>query len=269
MALSRNHTGYLLIILTSLMAVIGVFFMPPIPQDTAYHGFSDVSRRFGIDNFMNVFSNAGFFLVGVYGLYKLLLRKQLNIIEEFRPAYIILFGGVTLVAFGSGYYHLQPNNQSLVWDRLPMTIAFMSLFSIIIAECVSHRAGKILLYPLIIAGVFSVYYWHITELKNAGDLRPYVLVQFLPMLIIPVILLTFKSDYGQLKGYWWLLLAYVLAKLFEFLDGEIHQLLYLISGHSLKHLVSALGVYFLLLYYINRQLICHDDRETAPPALAR
>lgn len=30
--------------------------------------------------------------------------------------------GVAAVGFGSAYYHLQPNDSTLVWDRLPVSL---------------------------------------------------------------------------------------------------------------------------------------------------
>ncbi len=46
---------------------------------------------------------------------------------------------------GSGYYHLSPSNATLVWDRIPMSIAIMALLSIVIGEYMSIRLGAILL----------------------------------------------------------------------------------------------------------------------------
>jgi hypothetical protein len=168
--------------------------------------------------------------------------------------YVLLFIGVSLVAFGSGYYHLEPNNETLVWDRLPMTIAFMSLFAILLSEFIEVKLGKGLLFPLLLVGMGSVFYWYWGEMHGEGDLRAYALVQFLPMLMIPFLLLTFKAHYTQIRGYWILLFCYLLAKVFEHFDREIYTLLgQVISGHSLKHMVAALGMYILLVSYENRE----------------
>ena len=158
-----------------------------------------------------------------------------------------------MVAVGSSYYHLWPSNDSLVWDRLPMTIAFMSLFSIIISEFTSPGFGKMLLFPLIIFGAYSVFYWHSTENGGVGDLRLYILVQFLPVLVIPLILLLFKPTFTRISGYWILLFAYILAKLLEHFDSQIYNVLFFISGHSVKHVIAAMGVYLLLVSYNNRE----------------
>jgi len=80
----------------------------------------------------------------------------------------------------------------------------------------------------------------------------YVLVQFLPLLLIPLILVLFTPKFTHTRGYWILLCAYVFAKFFEYFDGVVLNNLTILSGHSIKHLVAALGIYFLLNAYNNR-----------------
>ncbi|MFK8026634.1 MAG: ceramidase domain-containing protein [Gammaproteobacteria bacterium] len=250
--MKRETIGLLLIAISAIAVLFGLLSRSPIPQDLAYHNFSDSVGLFNIPNILNVLSNLPFLVVGLLGLYKLTSLNSLNVISENKFAYIALFFGTTLVAFGSGYYHVWPDNQTLVWDRLPMTIAFMGLFSIVISEFISIKLGKALLLPLLAAGLFSVFYWHITEANGQGDLRYYAIVQFFPILAIPIILITFKSSFSQISAYWWLLASYIAAKLFEHYDVAVHDMLTVVSGHSIKHVAAAIGVYILLRSYENR-----------------
>ena len=253
-SINKEKTGLFFILLFTLAAIIGLASQERIPQDIAYHNFADLRTFFAIPNFGNVFSNLPFLIVGLIGLFKLFVSKNLNILSEMTIAYALLFFGVFLVAFGSGYYHLSPNNHSLVWDRLPMTISFMAMFAIIIAEFVSLKMGKYLLWPLLLVGVASVAYWHISELQDAGDLRFYAFIQFFPMLVIPVILLCFRSRFSQINAYWVLIASYALAKVFEHFDQSIYSILsFTLSGHSIKHIVAALGLYYLLIAYQQRK----------------
>lgn len=241
-------------IVVTLIAMIGITFVSSIAQDINYHNFADTRNIFHVSNFWNVVSNFPYFLVGLYAFYKLMVVNSLKILDEVKIAYVLFFTGVTLVAFGSGYYHFAPSNETLLWDRLPMTIAFMALFSFVVAEFLSLKLGKALLFPLLFLGMASVFYWFFSELENTGDLRAYVLVQFLPMIIMPILFLFFKASFSLVSGYWYLLLCYLLAKIFEHFDAGIYELLGFISGHSLKHMVSALGVYILVRTFEKRIL---------------
>ncbi len=253
-SLEKEKLGLWLIAMVTAASTILMFFIEAIPQDNNYHLFSDTREKLGVPNFWNVFSNLPFVLVGLLALYQVYVSKSLLLIASVRSSYGLLFFGVALVAFGSGYYHLWPDNQTLVWDRLPMTIAFMALFSIMICEFISVTAGKALLYPLLAIGIASVFYWQYTEAQGAGDLRLYALVQFLPIFIIPIILLLFRSQFTRVSAYWWLLLAYLAAKVFEYFDAQIFAGLSYISGHSIKHIAAAIGMYILLLSYEKRML---------------
>lgn len=257
MNLTRN-TNTVVLILLSVAAIIAVFlFVAPIPQDPAYHNFSDTRMLFGIDNFWNVASNLPFLLVGAAGLFYVHRHSDAVCVSGLEPAYRVFFIGIFLTAFGSGYYHLAPGNNALVWDRLPMTIGFAGLFSIIVGEFVSVRAAKRLLLPLLVVGIASVEYWAWTEARGAGDLRPYAIVQFLPMLLIPVILLSYRPVTGTARYFWWMFAFYFAAKLLEQFDAAIFTVGHLISGHSLKHIAAALTpAAFLYALTLRR----HDNR---------
>ena len=234
-----------------LAAIVTVLFLPPIPQDPAYHDFADRRPFLGIPNALNVLSNAPFVLVGALGLAFVRRRAAL----EERTGLLILFAGVGLTGFGSAYYHLAPGNVTLFWDRLPMTIVIMSLFAVIIAERISLTAGRRLLPILLLAGAGSVAYWLVGELSGAGDLRPYALVQFFPLVAIPLILLLFPPRYTRGADLLGALAWYALAKLFEALDAQIFAVGGVVSGHTLKHLASAVAMYWILRMVQTRQAI--------------
>lgn len=229
------------LIVASIGIIVATFlFVAPIPQDPAYHLFVDQRSALGISNIWNVLSNLPFLLVGGTGL--IFVRRDASTVCPLAllPAYVIFFVGILLTAFGSAYYHLAPSNDTLVWDRLPMTIGFAGLFSIIVGEFVSVRIARRLLLPLLAAGVFSVAYWAYTEASGNGDLRPYAIVQFLPMLLIPVILLTSRSKNLPSSVFWLMFVFYFVAKLFEYFDAGVFAAGNIVSGHSLKHVAASL-----------------------------
>ncbi|MDH4259673.1 MAG: ceramidase, partial [Gammaproteobacteria bacterium] len=160
--------------------------------------------------------------------------------------YSVFCVGVALVGFGSAYYHWVPSTAALLWDRLPMTVAFMSLFSAVIQDRVSERLGRNLLWPLVIAGAASIAWWYWSELAGRGDLRAYAVVQFLPMLLIPLMLLLFRGNGLRTGWLWAALAAYVLAKLAEYFDGAIYGASGFVSGHSIKHLLAVVAAWWAI-----------------------
>ena len=231
-----------------------IFCLPLLPQDLGYHAFADDRTMLGVPNFLNVASNLPFFVVGVLGLWLLLRqdavgpnRPVLEAVE--RWPFLVFFAGVLLTGFGSSYYHLAPGNDRLVWDRLPITVAFMGFFAGMIGERIGVRAGAWLLGPLVWLGFVSVLSWHLGERRGAGDLRLYGFVQFYPLLTIPLLIWLFPARYTH-AGYVFVSLGwYLLAKGLEtyFVDHAIYSAGRLVSGHTLKHLAAAAGAFWLFL----------------------
>ncbi len=235
----------------TVVAIIAVFSVDPIAQSPGYHNFADQRRFFGIANFFNVLSNLPFVIIGIMGIRLVVLHQASEGLAELQSLYLTFFAGVFLTGFGSVYYHYRPDNQTLLWDRLPMTIAFMALFSVVVGEYISTQLARMSFVPLLILGVASVIYWYVTEQGGLGDLRAYVLVQFLPVVLIPLILWLFDSKRDNDKYMWGVVGAYALSKLMELFDVRLYSAFGLLSGHSLKHLVAAFGA--LIFYWALRE----------------
>jgi hypothetical protein len=219
-----------------------------------YHQFADQRTILSIPNFWNVVSNVGFLFVGAIGFYKLHISNRLNIVSTIKYIYSVFFIGVFFVSFGSAYYHWQPNNHTLIWDRLPMTLAFMSLTSIVFAEFISLKWARVSLIPLLLIGLLSVCYWYWSEMHGSGDLRFYALVQFLPIVLLLIFLVFGQPLFQSQYGYWELIFAYALAKLAEHFDVKIYKLTSgIISGHTLKHIFAAIGLLMLIRYFEKRK----------------
>ena len=228
-------TLLLLIVLGSLAALLT---RPPIGQDPHYHDFADARSFLGVPNFFDVASNVPFFLVGLAGLWRGRRRRLCGA----TAAWTIFVAGVALVSAGSAYYHWHPRNDTLVWDRLPMTVGFMALFVALLSESLHEKLGRLLLVPALLVGVSSVLYW-----QRFDDLRFYVWVQALPLLTIPVLMALFRSRYSHQSFLLLALGCYFLAKVFETYDREIFALTHgAVGGHALKHLLAACGCFAIL-----------------------
>ncbi|XP_047974362.1 uncharacterized protein LOC125216649 [Salvia hispanica] len=234
-----------------LCFVVLMLVTPAIPQSQEYHNFADQREFLGIPNFLNVISNFPFLVVGVVGLvlcyygnyFKLSLPGELF-------GWTFFFAGVAAVGFGSSYYHLEPNDARLVWDRLPMTVAFTSIIAIFIIERVDARKGTFSIIPLTLAGVVSILYWRFFD-----DLRPYAVIQFVPCIAIPVMAILLPPMYTHSTYWLWAAGFYILAKIEEAADVPIYNVTFhIMSGHTLKHLCAALVPVFLTLMLAKREV---------------
>jgi hypothetical protein len=235
----------------TVLVVGGVALLPAIPQDPAYHAFADQRTLLGVPHLLNVLSNLPFLLVGVYGLAAPARARFVDARE--RTAWMVLFFGVALTCFGSSYYHLDPSNQRLVWDRLPMTIGFMGFFAATISERVNLKLGLRALPVLLALGIASVAYWHFTEQAGRGDLRPYVVVQFFPLVLIPLLVWAHPARYTRGSDIVVAIVLYGSAKLFELLDAAIYATGGIVSGHSIKHLAAAAATWWLARMLAQRE----------------
>ena len=200
--------------------------------------FADQRGCLGISNFGDVVSNVPFGVIGICGLLFLLHSSPGQLKERFldsreRWPYVLVFIGLLLTGFGSSYYHLSPNNTRLVWDRLPMTIAFMAMVAAIISERVSLRAGLWLLPLLLLVGMGSVLQWYASEARGAGDLRFYAGVQAYSALVL-LLALVFPKRYTRTSDLAIVVGFYVLAKALETLDQPIFAVGHIVISKSIE-----------------------------------
>lgn len=240
-----------LLLAVSMVSVVICFNLEPIAQDPGYHFFADNRTILSIPNFFNICSNIIFVLVGAIGSYLLIFRRPQSINATLRSNYLVFFLAIFLIGLASGYYHFSPDNAHLFIDRIVIAIAFMTFLSIIIAEYITEKYSFALMLILIFIGVISVIYWYITELNGAGDLRWYGLVQFLPLLLIALILVAYLSPVNDKFYIWLVLIFYSIAKLFELNDASVYEYTGFISGHSIKHIFAGLApvIYLYALYH--------------------
>ncbi len=243
-------------ILVAVVLVSGLIaaMIPRNGQDPAFHQFADSRHWLGIQNFGNVMSNLPFLAIGAWGFIELQSR---GLPKSVWVSFAVLFSGILLTGFGSAYYHWAPNNDRLIFDRMPMTVVFMSALVVSIGQWVDQRASSWLLGPLVGLGIASVLWWYHTELLGVGDLRLYWWVQFFPMVGIPLILILF-GRWDNLQGVTalvWVVLWYAVAKGLEALDVQIFHWTGFVSGHTLKHLAAAVSAGYLIVMFKRRYVL--------------
>lgn len=241
----------------SLLAAGLTASLPPIPQPLSYHQFAD-QRACAILNFaafnfpaipncLNVLSNAALLGAGLLGAVWLVGRGKSRVGQPEATHYLAFFIAVALTGIGSTWYHWAPDSARLLWDRLPMSLAFMALLAALIAERLGPRAGRLAFVPLLALGVASVLGWHFSELRGQGDLRPYLFMQGYAALGMALLLALFPPRYSHGGDFRIVLVLYGLALLAgELLDRRIFALGEIVSGHTLKHLIAGFAVYATL-----------------------
>lgn len=248
----RSRVGALAVL--SAVTIAGFFVAPAIPQPPEYHLFADARTCFGIPNFANTVSNAAFLVVGLWGLAAIARPPAgMFIAGGERLPYAILFAALVALFFGSGWYHLRPDNDSLFWDRLPMVVGFGALVAALVGERVDRRAAPWVALGAIGIGIATLLYWIWTEWQYRGNLMPYALFQAYSILVALALLALFRPRYtggGLMLG---ALLLYGVAKVMEAFDEPIFAAGGLISGHTLKHLFAAAGLALILRMLLRRR----------------
>jgi hypothetical protein len=239
--------GWLLAAFTVALAIAAIA-VPALPQPLSYHAFADCRAIWSIPNFFNVVSNLPFLAGGALGLAQVYRGSARFVDPREQLLYLVFFLGALLTCFGSAYYHAAPDNQRLVWDRLPMTLGFAGLVSAAIAERVDLKIGLRSLWPLLVLGVASVLYWYATERAGAGNVIPYAAYQAWSILVIVLVIATFPARrYSHGAGLLWAAVFYGVAKLFESFDLAVYRALGgTLSGHTIKHLFAAAAVFAIV-----------------------
>jgi hypothetical protein len=235
----------------------------PISQLPHYNEFADQSVFMGVVHAADVFSNLGFAAVAIWGWLSLWpLRRHSALVAGWRGYQLFLIG-LLLTALGSGFYHLAPDNARLVWDRLPIAIACAGLLAGVWAENVGSHSGKteaawVVFLALATFAPFSVAWWWLSDQYGAGDLRPYLLLQGMPLILIPLWQWIYRAPVNDRLAFDAALLLYIAAKIAEINDHQLLDLLGAISGHTLKHLLATAAAGVLVLRLRQRTRESHD-----------
>ncbi len=217
----------------------------PIAQPGGYHHFADQRSLFGIANAWDVLSNLGFLLVGGYGLMQ---WRQAEPSVPGHVAYGWFFASVALTAAGSAWYHLAPDDTRLIWDRLPIAFACGTLLAAELQRAYPDAGwARNCLAPLCGFGVAGVAWWVAT-----GDLRPYLLIQVAPLVLIPLLHWQSGAAMHRRTAFVVAIVLYVLAKMFELADASALAAFQVVSGHTLKHLSAIAAAWVLVRQFSQR-----------------
>lgn len=237
------------IVMLALIALfIALFSLDPIAQDQSYHDFADGRMMWGVPNGINVLTNIPMVIVAIICLWLTFSRRS-DVPKDIYISVAVFFLGLFLTAFGSGYYHWSPDDASLVWDRLPMTILFGSLTYLLMAAFCLKDRDVLMLVLFVAVAMGSLLYHYFTKMVGLEDLRLYLFVQLAPLLLVPLTVLLYAGNAKRKAYLVALFVLYCLAKACELYDELIFGFLGF-AGHGLKHLCAAAAsilVYFAFI----------------------
>jgi hypothetical protein len=248
----------------TLSACLLMLWHGPIAQLAHYHDFADQRILLGVPHALDVLSNLGFAMVGLWGLWRLRDQGHHPRLSSGFAGYRLMWLGLILVACGSAFYHVAPSDARLIWDRLPIALVCAGMLAAVRAETVlAARQNRHALNQravsaapatvwLALLAVASVLWWVGTGQHGQGDLRPYLLLQTLPLVLIPLWQAIYRAPAADRIAFATAMLCYVLAKLCELHDQQILALLGVISGHTLKHALATLAMGLITAHLIGR-----------------
>lgn len=216
--------------------------LPAFAQPQAYHDFADQRVLAGLPHAANVLSNFVFLLIGVAGLAYTTggwtrVRPQAFVDASTARPYQVLFAGTALTAFGSAWYHLDPSDATLVWDRLPIALGFSGLVAGVLADRAPGWAPA-LTAAFAVTGCGSVLYW-----AASGNLLPYLAMQAVFVAVALAATAMVRSPYTGARWIYGAAALYALALAAERFDHPLHAVLAgVVSGHTLKHLIAATAI---------------------------
>jgi len=240
----------LILIAAAVVTFAGTIgLLPPIHQWQSYHAFADQREVIGgVPNSWNTLSNIPFVVAGLAGI--AMAARGCFLSRRERNSALAFFAGTLLTGIGSSVYHWSPNDATLVYDRLGMVIAFAAFFVMFVQSRL--EAGSWLLAGAVATGTASVAWWRIS-----GDLRFYGWVQFFPiaaLIVLPVLTRPrYSSERAAMTA---VFLSYGMAKWLEHVDHGVFEATGgIISGHTLKHLFSAMAPVIVLWWIETRSAI--------------
>jgi hypothetical protein len=224
---------------------VAAALLPPLAQWQSYHDFADQRTLLGVPHALDVLSNLPFLVVGGLGLLHL-ARAEID--RAVALPYGLFFAGALLTAFGSAWYHLDPGDTTLVWDRLPIALGFAGLVAATLVDRAPRRAVP---FSALFAGVAvaTVLNW-----SWGGNLLPYLVMQASFVAAALVATARVVSTFTHARWLYGAALLYGAAIVCEKFDKPIAALLHgAVSGHTLKHLLAALALYVVYVMLRRRR----------------
>ena len=225
-----------MLVAMTLATGVGLLAWGPMPIGTSAHAYADARTWLGIPNASNVLVNLPLFWLAVWGWcatrasgWPSWLRTPWQWFHLFAMA----------TALTSGLYHAAPNDTLFVISHIGQASAFTLLTLGVLAERVDARFGSVAccvmsVVAIALTGGAMAY---AVRIDGPIDMRPLMLLEILPVLLIPTGALGLRGSHTEASTWFVVLALYASSKLFDVGDPAIFGLSGgRIGGHALMHL---------------------------------
>lgn len=221
-----------------LLVVIGLLAWGPLPISAQAHRYADARAWLGVPNGANVLVNLPLFWLAVWGWCATRVSAWPRALRLPWQGFHLC---VMAAALGAAMYHAAPGDMLMVAARTLQACAFVLLALGLLAERVDPRfgSGAACSGAIALTALAGLVVALAGRQQGVADLRPLLLFEAIPVLLIPAAVLRVPRDQTSTSSWLVALALYSGAKLFELTDAPIFKATGWISGHTLMHLGCA------------------------------
>lgn len=225
----------------SLATVMGLVAWGPILLSPEAHDYADSRAWLGIPSAANVCVNVAMLAVGSWGW---CVTRVSAWPPQLRRPWQLFQACAVVSALLAAAYHTWPGDTLFVATHAATAGGFMMLTLGMLAERVHPRFGASMSCGLLLLGA-AVLAGAVLIGRSSGnplDMRPLLLLEIVPVLVIPAGALSLPGRATHARDWIVVLLLYAAAKLLEPSDALILQSSGWVSGHTLMHLALTAAV---------------------------
>lgn len=236
-----RRCALILLVSMTLAVMMGLLAWGPIPLSAQVHRYADERSLLGMPGAANIWVNLVTFAAGAWGWSA---TRASRWPAQLRTPWQLFHLCAMLSALASGLYHSRTGDALFVLTHVFTASGFMMLTLGMLAERVHSRFGSLMACVLVLSGIAMTGLLMLLgpSGQNGLDMRPLLLLEVIPVLVIPAGALSLPGRFTQAFDWVVVLTLYALAKLLRSSDALVLEMSSWISGHTLMHLMLAIAV---------------------------
>jgi hypothetical protein len=225
----------------TLAVMMGLMAWGPVELTASAHRYADERVWLGMAGAANIWVNAAMLAAGAWG-WQATRRSHWPL--HLRTPWQLFQLCAMVSAGAAALYHARPHDTLFVLTHVVTASGFVMLTLGLLAERVHSRFGSLPVCLMVLGGIVLTGGAMLLAHTQSGhlDMRPLLLLEIIPVLVIPAGALSLPGRSTQ--GFDWVVVLtfYAFAKLFETGDALVLEASGWISGHTLMHLALTAAV---------------------------